>query len=813
MSFDVTEDCTHLEEAVKTYWDEVDAYRRAQVDTRETISFLDGPPNPSGRTHLGTVWNKVLKDVVLRHARMSGYSVVDRPGYDTNLFTTEQRIATEEDLASPDAIESHGVEQFEAACERFEYEHIEQLEADFRDYGVWMDWDDDYRTDSSEYADAAWWTFEEMYDAGNVERRAQVTDWCPRCERTLFKRSEVASEHLSHQQSPRQSTTELYVSYPLADESASVVTRADTPSDVLFNTFLTVDPDRDYVRVEHDAHGAVYVAADRWRDVLPAHGEPPDPDERVSGEYFVGMGYTHPLAEELADERDRELDRTIVPHDQDPTATGFGHGTPACTERDRQHAAEHDLSVLDPSNGDDPFGAGRARDGAEREDGPSSVDERVAERLDRRGALLRRGEQVQKTRQCWLCGSTVVPRVTRQWYITLSDLADELADAISSTEWIPDELEDEMLSPSSWHPDWSRDRRFAASSDANQDWLVQQEAHWGVPIPVWVADDDPESVIVVGSREELAERADQPLDAADVSPRRSMLDDVTITEDGTTHRRISGVFADRYTAALAAVAVVGPPDDSDRFDRLWPVDLIIEAKDQPGLWFFMQLAIGVAAFGEMPFERAFMHGFLTDENGDKMSKSVGNIVTPDEARRRHSVDATRLYFVANTEPNTDLSLDWDEIADIEAALDRLLDACETADRLREDAHRGEPTTEEAILNSWAGDRLEETAGAAADATASLSFGTAASEVLSFVDRTLTEAYVPLLAELATRTGISAESCDRLDRILGDAARLLAPYAPHVAEGVYQCVDGEAETVHATAWPFDRSPAGAWQTSR
>lgn len=810
MEFHLSEEYGVVEDQVRTYWEEADAYRRAQADADEVFYFLDGPPNPSGRTHLGTVWNKILKDVVLRTARMSGYSVVDTPGYDTHLFTTEQRVAAERGLDSPADVESAGVADFERECERFEAGHVDQLGVDFRSYGVWMDWDDAYRTDSPEYADAAWWTFAEMYDAETVERREQVTDWCPHCERALFKRSEVETEHLSHREPLRDESSAVYVAYPLADEDASVLTRAESPWRTLLNTFLTVDPGREYVRVDHDEYGALYAAADQWEGVLLSRDGSLRPGERVTGEYFLDRGYDHALAECFADPADRALACPVVADDGAETATGFGHGTPACDERDRQLALENGLAVFDPLTDDGtldatagPFSGARLAS--------SSLDERVVEALDERRASVRRGESARPTRQCWLCGSAVVPRITRQWYVTLSELADELAATVAATEWIPDGLEDRMRLPSAWHPDWSRDRRFAASADENQDWLVQQHAHWGLPMPVWVAEDDPEDVVVVRSRAELADRADQSLDPAAVRPRRSALDDVTITEGGTTYRRVSAVFADRFTAALAAVAVAGPPDGDGRFDGRWPVDLVIEARDQPGLWFFMQLAVGVAAFGEMPFQRAFMHGFLTDESGEKMSKSVGNVVTPDEARDRYSADATRLYLLANTDPDTDLSLDWEEIGAIESALERLLDACRTANRLRErEQHGDESTATEEILHAWVDEQFEAAADTAADEIASLSFSDAASAVLTFVDETVSGAYVPLLAAVAERNGLSAASCDRLERVLEDTARLLAPHAPHIAEAVYQCVDGEAATVHATACPLDRSPASAWR---
>ncbi|WP_226023063.1 class I tRNA ligase family protein [Halomicrobium salinisoli] len=802
-----------VERQVQKEWRERSSRDCARVDGEDgdLLYFLDGPPNTSGKTHLGTVWNKVLKDAIVRTARLSGIRVVDRPGYDTHLFTTEQRLTDEEGLESAADVRDYGVEALEEACESREERFRDELESDFRDFGVWLDWERSYRTDSSSYADAAWQAFRRLYELGDAVEGEQVNYVCPECDLTLRKRAEVESEHLPLSDPPEGSTSPIYLAYPAADEQGAFVVRADEPWKVLCNSFLTVDPDAEYAKLSTEEFGDLYLATDTEEAGVPGDAlDRASVRERVAGEQLVGTAYVHPLVDSagIGSESDRRIFE-VVASDRLDRPTGFGHGVPACDEASRQVAVDRCVAVPDPIADDGTIDWSVGDLG---EESIFDVDERIRDLLRRRDALLRLGEQKERTKCCWLCGRAVVPQITQQWYISLGDRTEELFDAVSAVDWIPDEVEETMRSPESWHPDWSRDTRFDGDVAANQDWMIEQDAFWGLPIPVWESVDDPDDKIVLGSRAAIAERADQPLAPEDVVPRRSRLDDVTITEDGKRYRRSEAVFADRYSAALASVAVAGLEPGESMPDDPWPVDLIVEAKDQPGLWFFMQLATGVPLFGEMPFNRAFEHGFLTDENGAKMSKSVGNVVTPDEALERYAADPVRLYLLANTRPGSDISLDWDRIERIEAKLNTVVEASHDWGRMETAEATVEAPPSEAVVNDWLRARLDDTAEATADAISALDFATAVEEVLTFAHDTLATAYVPILRGLEDERGaLSPATIECGARVFRETAKLLSPFGPHVAECLYLNADGTEPTVHACSWPGGREPAASWTT--
>jgi isoleucyl-tRNA synthetase len=184
-----------VEPEVKEYWDDADAYEAAKEAHSEDpdLYFLDGPPYTSGQMHLGTAWNKTLKDAVVRYLRMRGNDVTDRPGYDMHGLPIEVKVEEQLGFENKSDIEEYGVENFIDECKDFAEENLDAMNEDFRSMGVWMDWDDPYKTLSPEYMEGAWWAFERAYDRGLVERGKRVINQCPRCE-TAIADAEVEYE-------------------------------------------------------------------------------------------------------------------------------------------------------------------------------------------------------------------------------------------------------------------------------------------------------------------------------------------------------------------------------------------------------------------------------------------------------------------------------------------------------------------------------------------------------------------------------------------------------------------------------------------
>jgi Isoleucyl-tRNA synthetase (EC 6.1.1.5) len=231
-----------VEDRVFEHWDAVDAYERT-VEHRagaEAYYFLDGPPYTSGSAHMGHAWNKSLKDCYIRYKRMQGYDVFDRPGYDMHGLPIETKVEAELGFENKKDIEAYGVDAFVEACRGFAEDSLAQLTEDFREMGVWMDWENPYKTVQPEYMEAAWWGFAQAHDRGLVEQGERSITQCPRCE-TAIAKNEVEFEDVDD--------PSVYVKFPLQAAHATdgadeyLVVWTTTPWTIPANTFVAADPE------------------------------------------------------------------------------------------------------------------------------------------------------------------------------------------------------------------------------------------------------------------------------------------------------------------------------------------------------------------------------------------------------------------------------------------------------------------------------------------------------------------------------------------------------------------------------------------
>jgi isoleucyl-tRNA synthetase len=781
-----------VEDAVGGYWDEHGAYEAAKEahEGDPRFFFVDGPPYTSGQMHLGTAWNKTLKDAVIRFKRMRGYDVTDRPGYDMHGLPIEVKVEEELGFESKKDIEAYGVEAFIDECLAFAERNREKMDEDFESIGVWMDWDDPYRTVSPEYMEAAWWAFRRVHDRGLVEQGKRAINQCPRCE-TAIADNEVEYHEI---ESPS-----IYVRFPLRDREGSLVIWTTTPWTVPANAFVAVDPEMTYqgVRAERDGESEVlYLAEPVVEEVLKkGRYEEYEVVEELAGEEMVGWEYDHPLAEEVPEHASFEGAGRVYTADYvEADRTGLVHSAPGHGQEDFERGQELGLEVFSPVRGDGTFTdeAGRYAGQFVRD----ANDDIVAD-LDANGHLLHAGTHRHRYGQCWRCDTDIVFLATDQWFITVTDVKEELLDNIGDSEW---------------HPGWARDSRFRNFVADAPDWNVSRQRYWGIPLPIWVPEGestpDPDDVIVIGTREELAERVDQDVDPETMDLHRPAVDPLTITEDGTTHERVPDVFDVWIDSSVATWGTLDYPSEPEAFEELWPADLVVEAHDQTRGWFWSQLGMGTAALDRIPYEEVLMHGFANDSEGRKMSKSLGNIVTPQEAIDRFGRDPLRAYLLRHDQHGTDLSFEWDGLAETQSTLNVFwnvfrfalpymeLDGYDPADASLSD---GDRTT----VDRWVLSRLQAVEAEAAAAWEEYAVHDALEAVLSFLVEDVSRFYVKAIrsrmweeADSASKRGAYAT----LATVLDECIRMLAPYTPYLAERTYQRLDGSATTVHALSWP-------------
>jgi isoleucyl-tRNA synthetase len=783
-----------IENRVSEYWEDVDAYEQTKQhrEGNERFFFVDGPPYTSGAAHMGTTWNKSLKDAYIRYLRMRGYDVTDRPGYDMHGLPIETQVEERLGFENKKDIESFGMENFIEECKSYADEQLDGLQADFKSFGVWMDWDNPYRTVTPEYMEAAWWGFKQTHERGLVERGKRSVTQCPRCE-TAIAKNEVEYHEI---ESPS-----IYVKLSLSKRDGSLVIWTTTPWTLPANAFVAVDEDSDYVAVDAEKDGEterLYLAAEMVEDVLSrGRYESYEIVEELRGAEMIGWEYDHPLTEKVSEYPDGDGDGQVYHADYvEMDRTGLVHSAPGHGQEDFERGSELGLDIFSPVG---PDGVYTEEVGKYEGQFVRDANSEIIADLDEKGLLLASSTTRHDYGQCWRCDTDIVFLATDQWFVTVTDVKDEMLSNIEE---------------STWHPQEARDNRFRNFIEGSPDWNVSRQRYWGIPIPIWTPagdewDGDMDSVIVVGTREELAEKADQDIDPEEVDLHRPTVDDLTITEDGTTYTRVPDVFDVWLDSSVASWGTLDYPEREDEFEELWPADLIMEAHDQTRGWFWSQLGMGTAALDQIPYDEVLMHGWALAPDGRKMSKSIGNVVTPSEALERYGADPMRLFLLSVNPQGEDMRFSWDEMETMRSDLDTLWNVFRfPLPYMRLDGFDPDTVSLEAcdleLVDEWILSRLQSTKQEMTEHWENYRQDKALDALLDFVVDDVSRFYIQVVRSRIWSTEQSASKTaayTTLCHVLLETVQLLAPYAPYITDDIYTTLTEEGfDTVHMCDWP-------------
>ena len=791
-AIDKTLDPLALEVEIQSWWAESNIYSKVKEKNSDQpiYYYLDGPPYCSGTIHIGTAWNKIIKDTVLRHLGMTGKNVTRQPGWDSHGLPIEVRVERELKLKSKKDIENViGVENFIDACRKYAQDHLLTMTQQFKRLGVWMDWDDPYITFNSKYMEAGWDVLKKAHHRELLVQDLRVVHWCPRCE-TALAEHEVRGEYEDRED------PSIYLKLKLRDtENEYILVWTTTPWTLPSNMMVMVKPDFEYARIK--VGDEVWILAKELVEtVMEKLGITKyDVVEVVPGIELKDIRYVHPLLEQVPKQKEWvDGYHRVIPAEYVDLEEGTGcvHTAPGHGEEDFEVGREYGVPIFSPLDA-----GGRFTDEGGKYSGiyVKDADPMVIEDLKENGVHVHDETIFHSYPHCWRCQTPLLFMAREQWFLEISKIKSRVIDENKDVMWVP-----------SWVSE-----RYENGVEYVGDWCLSRNRYWGIPMPIWCCPECDE-MVVVGSFSELAERATGEIDADDFDPHRPTVDEIKLNcSCGGTMDRVPDIVDVWFDSGIASWSSLGYPSDPDSLS-IWPADLIIEGSDQVGKWFYSQQAASIITFDKSCYKKVLMHGFALDAEGKKMSKSLGNVVDPDDVVKKYGADVFRYYLLWATLPWEDLKFNFTELTTVQRMLNVFWNVCVFSSTYMElddfdtQIDAGDVEGSLRTVDLWLISKANSLVRDVSSSMEEMNFLHATRKLQKFILDDLSRWYVRLARG---RTWVESDDPDKLacyftlhytiDRVL----RLLAPIVPHISDYIHRhmMADGRPESVHLEDWPI------------
>jgi isoleucyl-tRNA synthetase len=810
-----------MEEGVLRFWKENKIFEKSLEMRRDAprYVFYEGPPTANGLPGIHHVLARVFKDLFPRYKTMQGYYILRKGGWDTHGLPVELEVEKELNLSSKQAIEDYGVAEFNAQCRESVFRYVKEWEELTDRIGFWIDMEDPYVTLKNEYIESVWWILKQFYDADLIYQGYKVVPYCPRCG-TPLSDHEVA---LGYEEAEDPS---IYVKFPLRDEPGTYfLVWTTTPWTLPGNVALAVHPQVEYVMVEQEREGEkerLILARELLEEVLEG---PYEVVRSVPGRELAGMHYL-PLFTFLPVEKDYCY---VVPGEFVTTKDGTGivHIAPAFGAEDLEVGQEYDLPVLQTV---DLRGAFIDDVTPWRGLFVKDADPLIIEDLEARGLMYKVGTYRHVYPFCWRCDTPLLYYAKATWYVETTRHRDELVDLNRQINWYPEHI---------------RDGRFGNWLENNVDWALGRERYWGTPLPIWVCEECGQQECigsvaelqekVASHKSQVAGRQPQDLrpetwDLRQLDLHRPYIDEVIYKCEGCggTMRRVPEVIDAWFDSGSMPVAQWHYPfANREMFEEQFPADFICEAVDQTRGWFYSLHAISTLLFNEPCFRNCLCLGLILDAEGEKMSKSRGNVVDPWTVVDAHGADALRWYLYTATPPGNDRRFSVELVGEVIRTFMLTLwnvysffvtyaniDGWTPGEAMSNEAMSNEAMRDElthySLLDRWILSELHLLVRQVTNALDNYDVTGAARPFQRFVDD-LSNWYVRRSRRRfwkGEEDEDKAAAYSTLYECLTTLAKLLAPFMPFIAEEMYQnlvrSVDGTApESVHLCDYPQAR----------
>jgi len=633
-------DSKKIEEGVLKNWKAKnipEKVRKASFKSKKKFYFMDGPPYANGHIHMGHALNKVLKDIAIRSQRMQGKNVFDRPGYDTHGVPIELKVEKEIGVTSKKDIEKYGIKKFIEKCREFATKYINTMNSEFENLGIWMDWKNPYLTLDNNYIESIWWTFKKAHEKNLLYLGKYPVHACPRCETAVAYNEIIYKE---------QEDNSIYVKFPLKEEKNKfLIIYTTTPWTLPGNTAVMVNPDFDYAEIETSNKEKWIIAKELAERLLKKINVKYAIKKTFKGKELEGKEYINPLVKhmnlpELKNSYKVILSKRYVTLD---IGTGLVHCAPGHGKEDYDASRSYNTDILSPVEIDGTLTKETGKYAGKK---ARVVDSEIIKDLEKDGFLIFTEKYSHDYPLCWRCFTPLLMISVPQWFLRISSIHEKLLEENEKVNWIPS---------------WGKDR-MRAWLEGISDWPISRSRYWGTALPIWICEKCNEK-IVVGSIKELEKLSRKKIKQV----HKPEIDEIKIKckKCNGEMKRTLEVLDVWFDSGVSSWAALDFPRKKDKLEKFWPADFNLEGTDQFRGWWNSQLILSLIGFGKKPYNSIYAHGMVLDLGKKKMSKSLGNIISPQEVINKFGRDPARYYF-SLIKPGEDISYDESYFKEIKA---------------------------------------------------------------------------------------------------------------------------------------------------
>ncbi|MDD4178448.1 MAG: isoleucine--tRNA ligase [Candidatus Margulisbacteria bacterium] len=661
--FPIRANLAKVEEEKLMFWESGDIYhkilesRTSNVERRYILH--DGPPYPNGDIHLGHALNKVLKDIVVKYKSMSGFFAPYIPGWDCHGLPIETQLLKEIRKSGDQGISD--IIEFRNKCKEYAMKYVDLQRKEFKKLGVFGEWDKPYLTIDHTYEAKIIELFGILAEKGYVYRGLKPIHWCP-TDQTALAEAEIEYED---DRSPS-----IYVKFEILNPKSEILNKFEvqnpkfktvlespwfvviwttTPWTLPANVAVAAHPELEYVFLQVGEE--VYIVAEGLLEDFVKRLEFTDHKiiDKTKGKFLEGILCQHPFVE-------REVPIVLGDLVTLEQGTGFVHIAPGHGAEDYQVGLKYKLPIVMPVDGrgyfDDTvpdFIKGKHYD---------ESNKLITEKMKENGSLLKLEFFKHQYPHCWRCKKPVIFRATEQWFISVDkhDMRGQALKAIIDTKW---------------YPAWG-ENRIRGMVETRPDWCISRQRSWGVPIPAFYCQKCKKPQMTGLFNKAIKELVLKEgtngwflREAKDILPAGTKCPDC----GGTEFTKETDILDVWFESGSSHAAVL-----ETREELSWPADLYLEGSDQHRGWFQSSLLLGVGYKGRAPFNSVLTHGFTIDDKGKKMSKSLGNVVDPNDVVKRYGADVLRLW-VASTDFRNDMAASEKILKQVQEAYLKIRNTC------------------------------------------------------------------------------------------------------------------------------------------